>query len=187
VSDALRTGICNTVRALRDEGLLAGSQGNVSVRSGQGTLITPTGVRAEDLAPRTIIELGPAGDVVGDGTPSGETPTHLALYRARPDAQAVVHAHGPWSVAWSFGRAELALDTEDLEAYAGGPIQIAPHHPTGSEMLAEAVVAALGPARHVVLMERHGLVAIGADLAEAFDRALVIERLAQVAWLVLGR
>jgi L-fuculose-phosphate aldolase len=186
VSDALRAGICHTVRALHDSGLLAGSQGNVSVRAGQGTLITPTGVRVADLGPSTIVELGPSGDVIGDGTASGETPTHLALYRARPDAQAVVHTHGPWSVAWSFGQAELALDTEDLEAYAGGPVQIAPHHPTGSDALAEAVVTALGAERHVVLMERHGLVAIGADLAEAFDRALVIERLAQVACLVRG-
>jgi L-fuculose-phosphate aldolase len=184
VRDALRAGICNTVRALHDNGLLAGSQGNVSVRAGQGILITPTGVRAEELGTSTIVELGPAGEVVGGGTPSGETPTHLALYRARPDAQAIVHTHGPWSVAWSFGQAELALDTEDLEAYAGGPIQIAPHHPTGSDALAEAVVSALGAGRHVVLMERHGLVAVGADLAEAFDRALVIERQAQVAWLV---
>jgi L-fuculose-phosphate aldolase len=186
VTDALRAEICHTVRALRDEGLLAGSQGNISTRCGEGTLITPTGVRVEDLTPGTIVELGPAGEVVGHGRPSGETPTHLGLYRARPDAQAVVHTHGPWSVAWSFSGVELALDTEDLELYGGGPIQIAPHHPSGSDALAEAVVAALGPARHVVLMERHGLVAIGSDLAEAFDRALVIERLAQVAWLVRG-
>jgi L-fuculose-phosphate aldolase len=187
VTDALRAAICDTVRALRDEGLIAGSQGNVSARSSDHTLITPTGVRVENLAPSTIVEIDAAGNVLGDGTPSAETSTHLALYEARPDAHAIVHTHGPWSVAWSFGRAELALDTEDLEAYAGGQIRVAPHHPSGSDALAEAVVAALGSARHVVLMERHGLVAVGGNLAEAFDRALVIERLAQVAWLLLGR
>ena len=184
MSMALRTAICETALDLRDEGLIAGSQGNISARSGDSTLITPTGVRVEDLAPRMIVEIGPAGNVLGDGTPSGEAPTHLALYEARSDARAIVHTHGPWSLAWSFGHKKLKLDTEDFEAYAGGSIRVAPFQPTGSDALAKAVVAALGSKRHVVLMERHGLLAIGADLAEASDRALVIERQAQVAWLL---
>ena len=187
MSEPLRSAICATALDLRDQGLIAGSQGNISARSADSTLITPTGVRVEDLAPDTIVEIDPAGNVRGEGTPSSEAPTHLALYGARPDARAIVHTHGPWSLAWSFDHERLELDTEDFEAYAGGPVQVAPFHPNGSDALAEAVVAALGPTRHVVLMERHGLVAIGVDLAEARDRALVIERQAQVAWLLLGR
>ena len=105
MSDTLLDALLDAGRRLHAAGLLAASDGNLSVRLPNGLIaMTPSGVpkarlRREDLAHLTL-----EGEVVA-GHPSSERAMHLAIYRAVPEARAVVHAHPPTAIAWTLARA----------------------------------------------------------------------------------
>jgi L-fuculose-phosphate aldolase len=123
--------------------------------------------------------------VAGEREPSSERRVHLAVYAARPDAGALVHTHSTHATAWSFLGEPLETGTEELNQAAGGAVLTAPYAPTGSDEIAAAAVRALGD-RGAVLLERHGVVALGDSTAGALDAAAVVERQAHLAWLLRG-
>ena len=97
----LREAICFWGRSLFERGLTSGSSGNISVRSGDGFIITPTNSCLGTLDPGRLAVLdGDGGHVSGD-KPSKEVPLHLAFYEARPGAAAVVHLHSTYATALS--------------------------------------------------------------------------------------
>jgi L-fuculose-phosphate aldolase len=171
-----------------DDGIAIGSAGNLSIRDGDVVLITPSGIAYGDLRPDDICALGPDGAVLNtgppDAEPSSETPMHLAVYAAT-GAQAVVHTHSPEVIA-------LSAVCEELPAihYAivslGGPVRVAEYVRFGSEGLAQAAVAALS-GRSAAILRNHGAISYGATLAEAYDRALLLEWLARVHRLACSR
>jgi L-fuculose-phosphate aldolase len=173
-----------TARELLRLGLVAGSSGNVSARDGDVVHITPAGLPYPEMTADDVVTLDLAGAVVGGARePSSERRVHVAVYAARPDAGALVHTHSVHATAWSFLGEPLELDTEELGQAAGGTVLTAPHRPTGSAEIAEAAVEALG-ARGAVLLGRHGVLALGESPARALDVATVVERAAQMAWLL---
>jgi L-fuculose-phosphate aldolase len=132
------------------------------------------------------VSIDPEGTVVGGRRePSSERRVHLAVYAARPDAGALVHTHSTHATAWSFLDEPLDTGTEELEQAARGAVLTAPYAPTGSDEIAAAAVGALGD-RGAVLLGRHGVLALGAEPGHALDAAMVIERQAQLAWLLRG-
>jgi L-fuculose-phosphate aldolase len=108
---------------------------------------------------------------------------HVAIYAARPDVNAIVHTHSVHATAWSFRGEPLDTGTEELEAAAGGPVLTAAFAPTGSEEIAAAAAEALGD-RSAVLLGRHGAVGVGATAQGALATCVVLERQAEIAWLV---
>lgn len=173
---------------MRAQGLVVGSVGNVSAREPGGLRITPTRTHYDRLRRRDLVRVDLDGAVRGGALrrapiPSQELPLHLAVYRARPDAGAIVHTHSPHAAAWSFRGEPLAPRTEDMDYYDVGAVRCAQPAPAGSEGLAEAAVRALGSARAVLLGE-HGVLALGATPEEALVVAQVVEHQAQVAWLL---
>jgi L-fuculose-phosphate aldolase len=183
----LRRQIVETARRLSAARLVAGSVGNVSVRTEDGgALITPTRLPYDLMEPADVVRIGPDGAVLeGRREPSREWPTHLAVHAGRPDVVAIVHSHSPHATAWSFLGEDLGLPTEELEVL-GGPVATAPHGQTGSAELAGAVVDALGP-RQAVLMARHGVIGVGPDLEAAFSACALVEHQAQIEWILRGR
>src|SRR4051812_8143797 len=87
---------------LYDHGLIAGQDGNVSIRlPGGNILVTPAGLSKVDVTPDDLVELRPDGTLVTPGTSaSSEVGMHLRIYRERPDVRAVVHAHPPFATAF---------------------------------------------------------------------------------------
>ncbi len=169
-------------RRLAETGLVRARSGNVSVRLGEGFLITATGARLGALAPGELVTV----ERLGDRPPhaSSEVTTHAAVYAARPDVAAVVHTHSPYATAWSCLGAPLALTLEESGYYRmGTEVPVAAHAPGGSAELARGAAEALGAAR-AVLLERHGALTVGGDLAGALDVAESLEHQAQVAWLL---
>jgi L-fuculose-phosphate aldolase len=171
------------VRLVAD-GLAVGSAGNLSVRIGGTILITPSGVDYGQLRPDDVCALAP------DGTcrdaplvPSTETPMHLAIYAATP-AGAVVHTHSAEVVAVSATCTELPAVHYAITGL-GGPVRVAPYARFGSAGLADSAVAALA-GRTAVILQNHGAVCYGASLAEAYERALLLEWLARVYRLARG-
>ncbi len=178
---------------LLDDGLAVGSAGNLSVRLGDIVAITPSGIPYADLRPADICLVTSAGaqlDEDGTGqleTPSSETPMHLAVYAAASataSAAAVVHTHSPEVVALSASRPELPAIHYAITAL-GGPVRVAPYVRFGSAALAAAAVAALD-GRSAVILRNHGAVTYGRHLAQAYERALLLEWLARTYRLALS-
>jgi L-fuculose-phosphate aldolase len=191
VPDGLGSAPAELVRhghRLLADGLSIGSAGNLSVRVGDVVAITPSGVaypliRAADVCLVTLQGAQLAADEASRLTPSSETPMHLAIYAAT-GAAAVVHTHSPEVIALSAARRELPAIHYAITAL-GGPVRVAPYARFGSAQLADAAVAALD-GRSAVILRNHGAVTYGDSLAQAYDRALLLEWLARTYRLGLA-
>lgn len=184
---AARGQLVSYAARLLDDGLAIGSAGNLSVRMGDTVAITPSGVPYEDMRPDDICLVTLAGDQLPDDgldgeTPSSETPMHLAIYAAA-SAAAVVHTHSPEVIALSASRPELPAIHYAITAL-GGPVRVARYVRFGSAGLAAAAVEALD-GRSAVILGNHGAVTYGRDLAQAYDRAMLLEWLARTYRLAL--
>ncbi len=171
---------------LLDDGLAVGSAGNMSVRAADVVAITPSGVSYAEMQPEDVCVVALDGREHREGnreTPSSETPMHLAIYAATR-AGAVVHTHSPEVVALSASRPELPAIHYAITGL-GGPVRVAPYVRFGSAALAEAAVGALD-GRSAVILRNHGAVTYGRDLAQAYDRALLLEWLARTYRLALS-
>ena len=177
--------------ALEGAGLAPAASGNLSVRIADGMLLTPTGTRLGALAAAALARLDEAGTGVSGPAPSKEAPLHHAIYRARPDAGAIVHLHAPDAVAASC----LAdLDPDDaLPAYTAyrvmriGRLPLVGYLPPGDPALGAAAAAAAPGAGRGLLLANHGLVAWGRSLDEAVAVAEEIEAAAGLHLRLAGR
>ena len=184
-----RDAIVEAGRHLDRLGLAPGRSGNVSVRLGEQVLLTGTNQRLGALQAESLALVGLDGAQVSGPTPTKEAALHLGIYRARPDATAIVHLHSPYAVAASC----LAdLDADDafppITAYylmQVGRMPLVPFHPPGSTELAAAVESLAGDAR-ALLLANHGLLAADALLDAALLMAEEIEATARLVLLLRG-
>jgi L-fuculose-phosphate aldolase len=181
----LREQLVSYSMRLLDDGLAVGSAGNLSVRAADEVLITPSGIAYRDMSPADVCVVGMDGTLLdGSQEPSSETPMHLAVY-ASTRAGAVVHTHSPEVVALSAVCDELPAIHYAIVGL-GGPVRVARYTRFGSDDLARAAVAALD-GRRAAILGNHGAISYGATLAEAYDRALLLEWLAHVYRLACSR
>src|ERR1700749_727284 len=156
----------------------------MSVRIGNRVGITPSGISYTEMRPEDICLVGMDGaELNSSETPSSETPMHLAIYAAT-EAGAVVHTHSPEVIALSAGRDELPAIHYAITGL-GGPVRVAPYVRFGSAGLAASAVTALDD-RSAVILRNHGAVCYGRDLAQAYDRALLLEWLARTYRMALS-
>ncbi|MEE4174483.1 MAG: class II aldolase/adducin family protein [Xanthomonadales bacterium] len=162
-----------------------GTSGNLSVRQGEGMLITPSGVPYEDLSLEDLVFVAADGSSRGTLKPSSEWRFHRAIYAARREAGAVVHCHAPHATALAC--LERAIPAFHYEvAFAGGrDIRCAPYATFGTDALSEHVLAALAD-RRACLMAHHGLVCFHDDLPKALHLAETVEQLARIYGLCLA-
>jgi L-fuculose-phosphate aldolase len=176
---AAREAIVATCQELSRAGLVVGTAGNVSVRSGDLVAVSPSGLRYAELTPELV------GVHRLDGTaveaplrPTSELPLHLAIYAARPEVGAIVHTHSPAATALS----TLVDEIPPVHYYVamfGGPVIVAPYATYGTEELARNVVEALRD-RTGCLMGNHGAVTVWPDLMSAHDKSGYLEWLCDV-------
>ena len=172
-------------RSLHAQGLLAAADGNVSVRVGNSRMaITPRGVPKADLRRRDFALMELDGTLL-KGNPSSERLMHLAIYRAVPEAQAVVHAHPVTAIGWSLAHPEaeeLPSDALPEVILAAGRIPLVPMATPGTEEMGLHLTPFL-PQCRLMILARHGGLAWGSSVREA---AGGIERLEQVAKILLA-
>jgi ribulose-5-phosphate 4-epimerase/fuculose-1-phosphate aldolase len=169
--------------------LTFGRTGNISVRTGDTVLLTPTGASLGTLDPDALSVIDAAGRHLDGATPSKEAFLHAAVYRARSDAGAVVHLHSTYSVAVSC----LAdVDPTDalppLTAYyvmRVGRLPLLPYHAPGDDTL-EPLAEATARTDHAFLLANHGPVVAGVDLAAAADAVEELEETARLHLLLQG-
>lgn len=172
-----RAAIVATAQTMDRAGLAPNRSGNVSCRFDGGLLITPSGVPYPEMCAADIVSLDLAGVVrSGTRTPSSESPFHTAIYRTRPDAEAIVHTHSPQATALACTRRGLP-PFHYMIALAGGGIRCAEYATFGTPALAENALRAL-EGRRAVLLANHGVIAIGADLESAYEVAYEVENMA---------
>jgi 3-dehydro-4-phosphotetronate decarboxylase len=180
-----RESIVRYGRSMFERGLTFGSSGNLSARLDDGWLMTPTNVALDRLDPARLSKLDAEGRLVSGDPPTKESFLHIAMYRERASAKAVVHLHSTHSVAVSC----LAdVDTADvlppITAYyvmRVGSLPLVPYYPPGDLDLAEAVRKLAGK-HQAVLLANHGPVVGGTSLDAAVG---AIEELEETAKLFL--
>jgi L-fuculose-phosphate aldolase len=166
---------------LYDAGLIAGQDGNVSVRLSSGhILVTPSGLSKVDVTPDQLVELTAEGEPVTPGrTASSEIEMHLRIYRARPDVRAVVHAHPPVATAFGVAGRDFMDDVLPEVIFHLGGVPLVPFAMPGTPALGDAMAPFL--ARHdAFLLASHGATTVGPSLRLAHQRMESLEHAARI-------
>lgn len=175
---ATREALCEAMRALVANGLNRGTAGNVSVRTSEGFLVTPSGVKPKRLVPEAMVRMSASGEVLEAGMrPSSEWRFHKDIYATRPDAGAVVHVHSAYAAALACRRLGIPAFHYMIAVAGGDSIRCAEYATFGTQALSDAALVALA-GRRACLLANHGLIALGRDLEAALDLAFEVEELA---------
>jgi ribulose-5-phosphate 4-epimerase/fuculose-1-phosphate aldolase len=179
--------LCEAAASFYRRGYAFGSTGNISVRIDERVWITPTGESLSNLKPSQLACVDLEGESKNTNRPSKEFPFHLAVYRQRAEARAIVHLHSTYSVALSC--LESGDPNEPLPPLTPyyfmrvAPLAVLPYFRPGSEGLAEAVETAAA-AHHCMLLRNHGLICSGSTLTEAIDRTEELEQTARLYFIL---
>ncbi len=183
--------LVKSARRAYEIGLQTGDGGNLSGRVAGTDLIVikPSGFSFGECTPENLVTVTMQGDTVkGEGTPSRELLTHLAIYTARPDVLGICHCHGPWSIAC----AEFHSRIPGISLHAEhkiGPIPVLRVAGHGDLKVKQAVSALLAkhPGLKAFVQARHGIFAMAESITRAEHHAELVEETAQIAWLVALR
>jgi L-fuculose-phosphate aldolase len=180
---AERERVAAAARRLGGEGLVLGTAGNVSLRTDDHVLVTPTGgvlaeLTAGDIA---VVEID-GRPLPGSPAPTSEIDLHLGAI-VRHGAGAVVHTHSPVATALSCVVDEVPVVHYGMLAL-GGAVPVAPYRTFGTPELAEVVLEALD-GRRAALMGSHGAVVVAGDVEEAVELSLLLEWACDVYWRAL--
>lgn len=157
-------------------GLTTTSGGNISVIDENGDIwVTPSAIDKGSLRPSDIVLVKKDGTIEGRHKPSSEYPFHRAIYEARPDIKAIVHAHPPALVSFSIVRQIPNTNVIPQAKNVCGPIGYAPYELPGSEALGDVIAKEFVKGFNAVIMENHGTVVGGSDLGDAFQRFETLE------------
>jgi L-fuculose-phosphate aldolase len=174
----LREAVVATAQAMDRAGFAVAKSGNVSARIGDGMLITPSALPYASTTPDDIVAMSLDGTPRrGAGTPSSEWRFHAAIYRERPEAQAVVHTHSPNATALSCARRSIPAFHYTVALAGGNDIRCADYATFGTQQLADNALRAL-QGRRAVLLANHGVIAFDSSLAGAYALAEEVESLA---------
>jgi ribulose-5-phosphate 4-epimerase/fuculose-1-phosphate aldolase len=188
--DAGARAIVAAGRRLGARGLIAATEGNLSVRLGDRILVTPSGRRKDELTADDLLLVPAAPDAEPfdpdrpDRRPTSDLRIHRAIYAARPDVRAIAHAHLPASLALTIAGVipDPAALPETRLLLPRLPFLrfLDPGSPELAAAIADAFSDDLEPAAPAVLLERHGAVAIGPSVGAAVDRLELVDLLCRV-------
>lgn len=179
----IREQICEVGYDLWLRGFVAANDGNISVKIDDNVFITtPSGISKKKLKPEMLVKM--RGNEIIDCPsglkPSSEFKMHLSCYRARPEINAVVHAHPP--TATGYAAAHVPLDDFSVsEAIMFlGAVPVAPYATPGSDGVGKNAVPFL-ETNDAVLLANHGALTVGVDLTQAYYRMETLEHFAKVS------
>jgi L-fuculose-phosphate aldolase len=171
-------------RRLYNRGMIAGTEGNISVRlEDNRIIITPSGLAKDRLSPEDIVIVDNNGKhLEGGKKASSELLMHLFIYKSRPEITACIHSHPPYATAFAVAGVPLAEDILPEVALFVGNIPLTYYAPPGTD----AVPKSLEPhieTSNAFLLRNHGLLTIGRTLEEAFNRHETVEHYARIVLL----
>ena len=181
----LRKKLIGSAKMLVNAGLNSSTWGNLSVRGlREGSfLVTPSGMDYDLVTPEDIVEVSLDGEVLdGRRKPSSETPMHALFYRERPQINAVVHTHSTYATTMAVLKWEIPPVISELAHGVGGSVPVADYAAAGTEHLGKGALQAMGP-KLAVLLQNHGMVALGCYLEDAVRLAFIVENAARIYYL----
>jgi L-fuculose-phosphate aldolase len=186
----LRNLMCEIGRRIWQRGYCAGNEGNHSVRLGDDRfLCTPTGISKGFLEPDDLVTVDGGGEGVLFNSrgrkPSSEIKVHMAIYRARPDVQAVIHSHPPHATAFALCNGPLPMGVYPEAEVLLGEVPIAPYATPSTQAVADSVASVIGPGTNSVIMANHGTVSFSDSLMDAYYKLEVLDAYCRL--LILAR
>ena len=179
---ALARKIIDTCLEMNRENINQGASGNVSVRCGDGFLITPSGIAYEYMTPNDIIFVTLDGKAeAARRKPSSEWRMHRDIYAARPEAGAVLHAHSTFATALSCHRLDIPAFHYMIAIAGGADIRCADYALFGTQELSDSMLQALAD-RRACLLGTHGMICFHDDLDSVLWLGIEIETLARQYW-----
>jgi len=177
---ARRMALC--CRQLAAQGLIAGRDGNLSVRlSPERVLVTPSGFIKSLVTPSDMVEVDLSGKTRRRSSrkPTSELELHLRILRHRPDVQAVVHAHPPVATGFAVAGQEIPGNLLPELTFIVGPVPLVPYGQAGTPELGDRVVPYLKE-HNGLLLAKHGAITMGSTLDEAWIRMETLEHSARI-------
>ena len=183
VVEEIRKDVCALHAELVRYGLVVWTAGNVSARvPGRDLMvINPSGVSYDDLTPGNMVVCDLHGRVVeGDHAPSSDTEAQAYVYRHLDHINGVVHTHSPYAVAWAARGEPIPVVTTMCADEFGGDIPVGPFAVIGDDSIGRGIVDTLADSRSpAVLMQNHGVFAVGPSARSAVKAAVMCEDVAR--------
>ena len=177
--DSAKALIVETARQLTTKGYLMATGGNLSVRiAGQPALaITPSNYDYMKMLPEDICVLDFEMNVLeGKLKPSVESGMHAAIYRARPDVNAVVHTHQVYASALTLIQAPIPALFDEQTRFLGRSVNIIPYAPSGTGLLASTISRHVRDHNNAYMMQNHGALVFGGDMERAVHNVEILEK-----------
>jgi L-fuculose-phosphate aldolase len=173
-----RQNVIDTALKMNALGINQGASGNVSTRTQDGFLITPSGLDYDRLRPDDIVKVQNNGQYDGPLKPSSEWLFHRDIYAAKPDVKAVIHTHSKFATTLACLRRDLPPFHYMIAVCGGKDVRCAPYATFGTQALSDSALNAL-EGRHACLLANHGMIVTGPDLDKALKIAQELELLCE--------
>ena len=182
----LRRQMVQTCRKMNETGINQGTAGNLSVRYGDGFLITPSSLPYDGMEPGDLVEMGWDGSYAGR-RPSSEWRFHRDILKARPDVNVVLHCHSAFATSVACHHRTIPAFHYMVGVMGGNTLRCARYATFGTQALSDAAIEAL-EGRMACLLGQHGQISLGTTLEGALWMAVEVETLARmyVQALALG-
>lgn len=171
---SLREQLTEQYRHIVTIGLNELASGNISARSGDGMIISPTGASIENIEPKAMVKMTLDGEWEGDIRPSTEWRMHSAIYERFPKTNAVVHTHSDHCVALACHEMKLPGFHYLVGVFGGNDVPCVPYFTFGTAELGNAAAAAL-KTRTACLLGNHGMICRGGNISAAVATAHRLE------------
>jgi L-fuculose-phosphate aldolase len=174
----LRRQMVQTCRKMNETGINQGTAGNLSVRHGDGFLITPSSLPYDGMEPGDLVEMGWDGSYAGR-RPSSEWRFHRDILKARPDVNVVLHCHSAFATSVACHHRTIPAFHYMVGVMGGNTLRCARYATFGTQALSDAAIEAL-EGRMACLLGQHGQISLGTTLEGALWMAVEVETLARM-------
>ena len=174
----LRRQMVDTCRKMNSTGINQGTAGNLSVRFGDGFLITPSSLPYDTMQPEDLVEMGWDGTYVGR-RPSSEWRFHRDILRARSDVNVVLHCHSLYATTVACHHKTIPAFHYMVGVMGGNTLRCAAYATFGTQALSDAALVALQD-RMACLLGQHGQISLGTTLEGALWMAVEVETLSRM-------
>ncbi len=168
-------------RQMNEMGINQGTSGNVSARTEDGFLMTASGVPYDIMDVEHIVEMDLEGGYYGKYLPSTEWRMHMDIFKARPEAGAIVHTHSIYATALATLRKDIPPFHYMIGVTGGPTLRVSDYAEFGTQALSDTMLKALKD-RTACLLANHGQIAFGPNLDKALWLAGEIETLCHQYW-----
>ena len=174
----LRRQMVDTCRKMNSTGINQGTAGNLSVRFGDGFLITPSSLPYDTMQPEDLVEMGWDGTYVGR-RPSSEWRFHRDILKARTDVNVVLHCHSLYATTVACHHKTIPAFHYMVGVMGGNTLRCAAYATFGTQALSDAALVALKD-RMACLLGQHGQISLGTTLEGALWMAVEVETLSRM-------